>query len=202
MKTILRTYGAILLLGILPAAAMAQPGGLGIGQALPQPNRPAFDVAQNRNVTLNEAMGAGGALIVFWSNQCPWTRRYEARIARLAEEAAALGMRVVLVNSNNAEVYPKESSSVSRAWARGHQALVYLADEGAAIARALGAERTPQAFLFDASRRLVYRGAIDDSPGDEAEVSTRYVWDAIVAMQAGRTPTVVDTKPFGCQIRY
>ncbi len=77
----------------------------------------------------------------------------------------------------------------------------YLHNESQAIARALGAERTPEAYVFDADRRLVYRGAVDDNR-DEADVTQHYLRDAIEAALAGETPPVPDTPPVGCTVKW
>jgi hypothetical protein len=77
----------------------------------------------------------------------------------------------------------------------------YLYDESQEVARALGSERTPEAFVYDAGRRLVYHGAVDDSR-EEDEVTTHYLRDAIEAALAGEMPPVTDTPPVGCTLKW
>jgi peroxiredoxin len=76
----------------------------------------------------------------------------------------------------------------------------YLYDEDQSVLGAYGAERTPEVFLFDRERMLVYHGAIDDSR-EEAEVTQQYLRDAIEAVLAGEEPTVGDTPPVGCTVK-
>jgi hypothetical protein len=77
----------------------------------------------------------------------------------------------------------------------------YLYDESQDVARALGAERTPEVFLFDAERRLVYHGAIDDSRDDTA-VEEQYLRDAIEAVLAGDEPAISETPAVGCTVKW
>jgi peroxiredoxin len=77
----------------------------------------------------------------------------------------------------------------------------YLYDEDQSLVRALGAERTPEVFVFDRDRRLVYHGAIDDNR-DERAVTHEYLRDALDALLAGREPTVRQTPPVGCTVKW
>jgi hypothetical protein len=77
----------------------------------------------------------------------------------------------------------------------------YLYDESQEVARALGSERTPEVFVFDAERRLVYHGLVDDNR-EEAEVTRHYLRDALDAVLAGEAPEVVDTPPVGCTVKW
>jgi hypothetical protein len=77
----------------------------------------------------------------------------------------------------------------------------YLHDESQAVARALGSERTPEAFVFDADRALVYHGAVDDNR-DEVAVTTHFLRDAIEAALAGDRPPLADTPPVGCTVKW
>ena len=69
------------------------------------------------------------------------------------------------------------------------------------MARQLGSERTPEAFVYDGKRRLVYHGAVDDNR-EEDEVRAHYLRDAIEAVLAGETPEVADTSPVGCTVKW
>ena len=92
---------------------------------------------------------------------------------------------------------PDDSFDAMEARAREQGfAFDYLHDESQEIGRALGAERTPEVFLFDGERRLVYHGAIDDSRNDDA-VTSHYLRDAVEAVLAGESPDLDDTMPVG-----
>jgi hypothetical protein len=112
------------------------------------------------------------------------------------------GVRLVAINSNDAEKYPSDSFDAMRERARekGFN-FPYLYDETQEVARALSSERTPEVFLFDGDRRLVYHGAIDDSR-DEDAVSQPYLRDALDALLEGREPPVTETPPVGCTVKW
>ncbi len=169
---------------------------------LPLADRP-MPSTDGQQVTLAQLRGARGLVIVFWSNRCPWVDRYEARLKELAEAYEAQGIAFVLVNANDPEAFPQESLEASRQQAqRKNYTMPYLKDEGAALARALGASRTPEVFVFDARNRLVYRGAIDDSPGDASNVQQAYLEAALRALLQGKAPETSKTGAFGCLIRF
>ena len=77
----------------------------------------------------------------------------------------------------------------------------YLHDPEQSLARALGSERTPEAFVFDRDRRLVYHGAIDDNR-DETAVGRRYLGDALDAVLAGEPAPIAETPPVGCTVKW
>ena len=119
----------------------------------------------------------------------------------LQREFGDRGLALVAISSNDAENYPEDSFDAMKARAaeQGFN-FDYLYDEDQSVLNAYGAERTPEVFLFDAERRLVYHGAIDDSR-DEEGVTQEYLKDAIEAVLAGEEPTVGDTPPVGCTVK-
>jgi hypothetical protein len=147
--------------------------------------------------------GPQGTVFLFWSNRCPWISRYEERVQDLVRAFQDQGIRFVRVNANDPADWPQESAAACRARAeeRGYAA-PYVRDPTAAFARALGATRTPHAFVFDGADRLVYAGAIDDSPADPTAVKTPYLRSALEAVVAGKSPSIAQTEPFGCTLKY
>ena len=112
------------------------------------------------------------ALAVVWScNHCPYVQAWEGRMKAIAGEYAGRGVRLVAVSSNDAANYPQDSfEEMKKRAEREGFSFDYLYDADQSLARSLGAERTPEVFVFDRDRRLVYHGAIDDSR-DEAAVT-------------------------------
>ena len=159
------------------------------------------DVATGQTVDVAGVSGAGGTFIVFWGNQCVWAQRYEERLADVMQRAERQRVAVLLVNANNAEAFPRESPAESRAVARRMGVPHYLMDPDGRLAAALGAQRIPHLFAFDPGGRLVYQGAIDDSPGDPALVQETYALDVLDALAAGTAPASSETQPFGCRIK-
>jgi peroxiredoxin len=143
------------------------------------------------------------ALAVVWScNHCPYVQAWEGRMMDLQREFGDRGFRLVAINSNDTTSHPEDSfeEMKKRAEARGFN-FDYLYDEDQSAARAYGPERTPEVFLFDRDRRLVYHGAIDDSR-DEDDVSQTYLRDAIEAVFEGREPDPRETPAVGCSVKW
>jgi peroxiredoxin len=142
-------------------------------------------------------------LAIVWScNHCPYVQAWEGRMKAIQRDYGERGFRLVAINSNDAETHPGDSfdEMKARAAAQGFN-FDYLYDEDQSVARAYGPERTPEVFLFDRDRRLVYHGAIDDSR-DEGAVSQNYLRDAIEALLEGRDPSVTETPPVGCTVKW
>lgn len=197
-----RTLCIALLVGLLgTASAVAQPEELPLGSALPSVEGPLQRV-HDGTASVADLTGAQGTVFLFWSNQCPWVDKYAGRVQDLIGTFTGQGIQFVLVNANDASAFPKESLDASQAVASDYPQATYVKDANAALARALGASRTPHAFVFDAQNTLVYAGTIDDSPGDPGAVSTSYLNDALSAVVAGNDVPVADTKAFGCMIKF
>jgi peroxiredoxin len=142
------------------------------------------------------------ALAVVWScNHCPYVQAWEGRMVALQGEFGDRGFELVAISSNDADNYPEDSFEAmkTRAGQQGFN-FDYLYDEDQSVLNAYGAERTPEVFLFNGDRRLVYHGAIDDSR-EEDEVTERYLRDAIEAVLAGEEPSVSDTPSVGCTVK-
>ena len=139
-------------------------------------------------------------VLVFVGNGCPTVRLYEERLATIDVRYRERGARIVLVNSNNPYLSPPDTRqrTVERA-ARSALSFVYLQDPDGSLARACGAICTPHAFVFEADRRLRYRGRIDDSRTGQS-VTTSDLSDAIADVLDRRSVRVAETAPFGCAI--
>jgi len=141
-------------------------------------------------------------LAVVWScNHCPYVQAWEGRMVSLQREFGDRGFELVAISSNDADNYPEDSFEAmkERATQQGFN-FDYLYDEDQSVLNAYGAERTPEVFLFDDDRRLVYHGAIDDSREEEG-VTQEYLRDAIESVLAGDDPSVGDTPPVGCTVK-
>lgn len=140
-------------------------------------------------------------VIVFTCNSCPYSQDYEERIVALAKEHCGEDQQTALVaiNANKVkEDLPEEMQK--RAKAKGFN-FPYVWDETQATAKAYGAKWTPEFYVFDKDRRLIYRGAMDDKT-DPKQATVNYVEEAIKAAQAGKTPKVQETPAVGCAVRY
>jgi peroxiredoxin len=165
---------------------------------------PPFDLpgVDGRSHSLAEYADAPVLVLVQSCNHCPYVLAWERRINALQREYADRGVRIVAICSNDATTHPADSFENMVAHAReSDYAFDYLHDESQDVARALGSERTPEAFVFDADRRLVYHGAVDDNR-DETAVTERYLQDSIEAALAGEAPEVSETPPVGCTVKW
>ena len=118
--------------------------------------------------------GAPATVVVFTCNHCPYALAWQDRIAQVADDYAARGVRVLAINSNDADRYPRDSLGRDAATrvAREQWTIPYLHDATQEVAREYGAKVTPDVFVLDAEGRLRYRGAPDadyDNPGEQAE---------------------------------
>jgi peroxiredoxin len=147
--------------------------------------------------------GDARALAVVWScNHCPYVMAWEDRLNDVARDYRGDGVRVVAINSNDSRSHPEDSFDAMRERARSKDFVFdYLHDADQSTAQAYGPERTPEVFVFDGDRRLVYHGAIDDSR-DETSVERRWLREALDAVLAGREPAVAETPPVGCTIKW
>jgi peroxiredoxin len=165
---------------------------------------PAFDLpgVDGHNHSLDEYADASILVLVQSCNHCPYVLAWEDRINELQRRYADRGVRIVAFNSNDVETHPGDSfeAMVEHAREAGYT-VDYLHDESQDLARTLGSERTPEAFVFDADRALAYHGAVDDNR-DEGDVTAHYLRDAIEAVLAGDPPPVADTPPVGCTVKW
>lgn len=141
-------------------------------------------------------------LVVVMCNHCPYVQAVDDRINALAK-AFAGRCDLVAISPNDAQAYPEDSFAAMQARARmkGY-GFPYLYDESQAVARAFGAVCTPDFFLYDAARRLTYRGRLDDNWKEEGRVKQQDLRDAIEALLAG-TPVAQPQKPsMGCSIKW
>jgi peroxiredoxin len=135
-------------------------------------------------------------------NHCPYVLAWEDRMTAIQDDYAGRGVRLVAVNSNDSSRYPEDSfeKMVEHAASSGYS-FDYLHDPEQSVARALGSERTPEVFVFDSGRTLVYHGAIDDSR-DETAVTASYLRDALDASLAGGPPPIAVTPASGCSVKW
>lgn len=172
----------------------------------PRPTLPDADVVttERDTVSIQSLTGESATVLLFWSNQCPWVDRYESRVRDLTEQFVGDGVRFVLVNSNDASTYPEESvEKNAERVAFASRSVPYVSDVSGEIAATVNASRAPHAFVFDhtGSGRLVYHGAIDDSPAAADNVEDNYLQDVLNAILAGNDIPFDETKAFGCTIK-
>lgn len=168
---------------------------------------PATDVEMKNvdgtMVMLGASRGKLGTMVVFTCNACPFVKAWEGRIAALGNSFAKRGIGVVAINSNDPERVPEDDFAPMQARAKQLElAFPYVVDATSEVARAFGATRTPEVFLFDAAGTLVYHGAVDDNHAEPAAVKQQYLRDALEALTSGKEIVTRETKALGCSIKF
>jgi peroxiredoxin len=164
-----------------------------IGEKVPEFK--AVDLG-GREQTLSSVKGTNGTVLIFISVQCPISNAYNERMKKLAQDYAAKGINVVGINANSTEAV----GAVKKHAAEHGFTFTILKDEGNKIADQLGAQHTPEAYLLDASGKLVYHGRIDNQK-NVGMVSSNDLRDAIDATLAGKPVVKTTALAFGCSIK-
>ncbi|MES1159969.1 MAG: thioredoxin family protein [Bacteroidota bacterium] len=173
---------------------------LPIGSAIPKPTIRVKDVS-GKDISLQEAKKDGGLLVMFSCNTCPYVIRNQSRNKEICAYAKAHQIGVILLNANEGDRNGGNSLEGMQSYAKEQNYDWYYAvDQNSELADAFGASRTPESFLFDKNGKLVYHGAIDDSPGDAGSVKRHHLREAMDEMNGGREVTVKETRSVGCSI--
>ena len=145
---------------------------------------------------------AKGYIVVFTSNVCPFAVLYQDRLIELHNKMAPKGYPVVAINSNDPEMQDGDSFANMKIRAKEKAfPFHYVQDEGGKIFPQYGATKTPHVFLLDKDLKVQYIGAIDDNAHSPEEVKTKYVENAIAALEDGNLPDPNFTKAIGCPIK-
>jgi len=141
---------------------------------------------------------------MFICNHCPYVKHVRAGLAAFGRDYAPRGVAVVAINANDVERYPDDSPAKMKAEAaEAGYSFPYLFDETQQVARSYGAACTPDLFVYDADRRLAYRGQLDDSrPGNGKPVTGADLRGACDALLAGRRPSADQKPSMGCNIKW
>lgn len=175
---------------------------LALGSSAPMADQKMKNV-DGREVSLADVCGEKGTLVIFTCNACPWAKAWEDRIVALGNEYAAKGVGVIAINSNDPAKVADDGYEGMQQRAKDKKfAFPYVVDATSGVARAFGAARTPEIFLFDAAGKLAYHGTIDDNAQEPAKVEARYLRDALEAVAAGREVALKETKALGCGIKF
>jgi len=156
----------------------------------------------SKRYSLASFAGVPTMVLVVSCNHCPYVQAYEDRMIAMQRDYMDRGVGFVAVNSNYDKDYPEDSyeNMVNRAKEKEFN-FPYVRDEDQSLARALSAVCTPETFVFDKVRKLVYHGRIDDNR-DSSKVTTHDLRNALNAVTAGKAPPVAETRPFGCSIKW
>lgn len=160
--------------------------------------------ATGQMVSLADFNEAPALLVIFMCNHCPYVKHIGSTLAEFAQEYQPKGLAIVGISANDALNYPDDSPEkmAEEVKARGY-VFPYVYDESQAVAKAYEAACTPDFFLFDGSRKLVYRGQFDDSrPGNDLPVTGRDLRAAVEAVLSGRSVPSEQRPSVGCNIKW
>ena len=160
--------------------------------------------AHGRKVSLADFASAKVLVVLFICNHCPYVKHIRRGLARVAHDYIPRGVAFVAINSNDIDQYPDDSPPNMAAEAEqfGYE-FPYLFDETQAVAKAYRAACTPDIYVFDEARILVYRGQFDDSrPGKDIPVTGEDLRSAIDALLAGKPVSDDQVPSMGCTIKW
>jgi peroxiredoxin len=177
------------------------------GQKAPDFTLPGVSGA---GVSLSQRLpAADSTVILFICNHCPYVQAYIPRLIALQQELGTRGKsgkpmtQLIAIGSNDDATYPDDSfDNMKRYAAKWGLNFPYLRDRDQAVARAYGAERTPEIFLLDEKGVCRYEGGIDDNYQDASRVTRRPLRDAIAAVSRGEAIAEPRTHAIGCTIKW
>ncbi|MEZ6051833.1 MAG: thioredoxin family protein [Planctomycetaceae bacterium] len=174
---------------------------LPLGSQAPEFSLPNVD---GSTVSLSDFEGKPGLLVMFICNHCPFVIHLREDLAKFVKEYQDQGLAVVAISSNDVETYPQDGPDKMKQEAESNgYTFPYLYDASQEVAKAYHAACTPDFFLFDSNRKLVYRGQFDDSrPGSDIPVTGEDLRAACDQVLAGQPVSVEQRPSIGCNIKW
>ena len=174
---------------------------LDLGTPLPSFSLPDFN---GKTVTDADFKGSQALLVAFICKHCPFVRHIRSEFARFAKEYEARGLKVVAIMSNSIEEFPEDGpEGMKQETEEAGYVFPYLFDKDQNVAKLFKAACTPDLFLFDSNRRLVYRGQFDGSrPKNNVAVNGADLRAAADAVLAGTAPSETQRPSMGCNIKW
>ncbi len=198
MKKVLYSFIA---LAVCTAMAFTFGDPLQIGSAMPKADLKLKDIS-GKEVAMKDVKKSNGVLVMFSCNTCPYVVKNQERTIAISEYATKMNVGVIILNSNEAYRGNEDSFDAMKDYAKEQNyKWNYVVDKDHEVADAFGANRTPECFLFDKNLKLVYHGAIDDSPSDVSSVKRIHLQEAITELAAGKEISVKESRSVGCTIK-
>ncbi len=162
------------------------------------------EVTSGRTITLDSFAGKDALLVMFICHHCPFVKHVKEELARLGRDYSGRSLGIVAISSNDPAVSADDSpEGLKRMAAEWGLSYPVCYDESQQVAKSYAAACTPDFFLFDKSRKLVYRGQLDDSrPSNGKPVTGADLRAAIEATLAGKPVSGVQKPSLGCNIKW
>lgn len=173
---------------------------LSIGSNVPEFNLRGID---DKIYSLESFEDSKALVIIFSCNHCPYVQAYESRMKNIQDEYRDKGVMLVAINPNDASTHPDDSfENMKKRAAREKFNFIYLRDEDQTVAKSFDATHTPEIFLFNEDKKLVYHGKIDDNWQEPEKIVNHYLRNAIDELLAGTEISVPETYSIGCTIKW
>lgn len=170
------------------------------GSTIPSFNLPSID---GKTYSVDSFKNKKALIIIFSCNHCPYVQAYEDRMIAIQKDYDEKGVTIIAINSNDSIQYPEDSfEEMKRRSISKKFNFPYLRDETQSVAKSFDAAHTPEIFLFNAERKLVYHGKIDDNWQDERKVKAKYLRNALDELLSGKEISVPETYSIGCTIKW
>ena len=155
-------------------------------------------------VSLNDFQGSKAYLIAFICNHCPYVKHVRKELAAIGRDYQTKGVTVIAINSNDVANYPDDSPAKMKEEVQiAGYTFPYLYDETQDVAKAFKAACTPDFYVYDGDKKLVYRGQMDDSrPGSNAPVTAEDLRAALDAVLSGTDASIEQKPSVGCNIKW
>lgn len=162
------------------------------------------DTTTGKTVSLADFNAAPALVVIFMCNHCPFVKHVAIELAKFGKDMQAKKVAVIGINSNDAQAYPADGPQAMTGNAKENgYTFPYLFDESQGVAKAYNAACTPDFYLFDKNRRLVYRGQFDDSrPQSGTPVTGKDLRAAVDAVLAGKPVATQQRPSLGCSIKW
>lgn len=201
MKKILLAVVAFTFSAATFAQQPARTPSIEIGTAIPMADV-SFKSVNSKPASLNNLKTEKGLLVMFSCNTCPYVIKSQPRTKEIIAYAKEKGIGMIIVNSNEAQRDEEDSYEAMQVYAKKQGYKVpYVMDDQSKLANAFGANRTPEVFLFDNEGKLIYKGAMEDNPGEPTASKEMFLKDAIDNMLAHKPISPNSTRSVGCSIK-
>jgi peroxiredoxin len=162
------------------------------------------DVVSGETISIDTFAGKQALLVMFICRHCPFVKHVQTQLAQIGKDYANSDVGIVAISANDAANYPDDAPDKLKEMAKELGfTFPFCYDESQETAKAYTAACTPDFFLFDADRKLVYRGQLDDSrPGNNEPVTGKDLRTALDAVLASQTVTPDQKPSIGCNIKW
>jgi len=199
MKKVLFFSLIALMAGRLVAQQNIQ--SIAVGSTAPLIDVMMKDVS-GKETSIKQSTNKNGVLVMFSCNTCPYVIKNQQRTKEIAAYAKQHNVGVIVINSNEAQRSGDDSYTAMQTYAQKQgYSFSYVVDKDSKVADAYGASHTPEIFLVNGEGKIVYKGAIDDSPADATNVKKEFLKEAIDDVASGKPIVVKESRSIGCSIK-